>query len=150
MAKPTTILFTTLFLVRFHQSQSTTHNIVELGANPNGEIESTNSMLKAWALACASTNPPTIYVPQGRFLLKNLHFKGPCNNKAVTFRIDGTLVAPSDYGAIGGALNWILFEGANGVSIRGGVLDASGAALWACKMSGGNCPDGATVRVKIL
>ena len=147
MAKPSTILFKTLFIVYFHQSQSATFNIVDLGANPNGEIESTNSMLKAWTLACASITPPTIYVPQGRFLLKDLHFKGPCNNNAVTFRINGTLVAPiSDYGSIGGAANWLLFEGAHGVSIQGGVLDGHGAALWACKMSGNKCPDGATVR----
>ncbi|XP_047961381.1 polygalacturonase-like [Salvia hispanica] len=145
MAKPSTILFKTLFIVYFHQSQSATYNIVDLGANPNGEIESTNSMLKAWTLACASITPPTIYVPQGRFLLKDLHFKGPCNNNAVTFRINGTLVAPiSDYGSIGGAANWLLFEGAHGVSIQGGVLDGHGAALWACKMSGNKCPDGAT------
>ncbi|KAL1533186.1 endo-polygalacturonase [Salvia divinorum] len=144
MANLSTILFKTLFLVYFHQSQSATYNIVELGANPNGEIESTHSMSKAWSLACASTTPPTIYVPQGRFLLKHLHFKGPCNNNAVTFRINGTLVAPSDYGSIGGASNWLLFEGAHGVSIQGGVLDGRGAALWACKMSGNKCPDGAT------
>ncbi|XP_057781274.1 polygalacturonase-like [Salvia miltiorrhiza] len=150
MANPTTILFTSLFLASLHQSSqsiptnSTTYDVVELGANPNGEIESTNSMLRAWSLACASTTPPTIYVPRGRFLLKSLHFKGPCNNTAVTLRIDGTLVAPPDYAATGGAAYWLLFEGAHGVSIRGGVLDGRGSALWACKMNGEKCPDGTT------
>ncbi|KAH6809306.1 Pectin lyase-like superfamily protein [Perilla frutescens var. frutescens] len=151
MAYPTTtILSTTLFLVCFHQSlaiNSTTYNIFDLGANPNGQIDSTNSMSKAWSLACASIIPSTIYVPQGRFMLKHLHFKGPCTNKAITFLLDGTLVAPlyNDYGAIGNIPHWLLFERADGVSIRGGVLDARGAALWACKTNGSNnCTTGFT------
>ncbi|KAL0341388.1 UNVERIFIED_CONTAM: Polygalacturonase [Sesamum radiatum] len=135
-----------LFFLSFRQSLAvaTTFNILDLGAKPHADSDSTNSLSKAWSLACASTKPSTVYIPQGRFLLKNLHFKGPCRNKAITFRIDGTLVAPSDYNAIGNVGNWLLFEGADGVSIRGGTLDGQGAALWACKKSGRNCPSGAT------
>ncbi|KAI3470301.1 hypothetical protein Pfo_026964 [Paulownia fortunei] len=146
MANPTTILFPALFLLFLCQSLAiaSTYNILDLGAKADGKTDSTNSLLKAWSSACASTKPSTIYVPQGRFLLGNLHFKGPCSNKAITFHVDGTLVAPSDYNAIGNAGNWLLFEGADGVSIRGGVLDGQGAALWACKKYGNNCPSGVT------
>ncbi|KAK4489084.1 hypothetical protein RD792_004878 [Penstemon davidsonii] len=115
-----------------------------MGAKPDGKTDSTSSLSKAWSTACDSKNPSTIYVPQGRFLLKNLHFKGPCNNEAITFRIDGTLVAPVDYNALGNAGNWLLFERVDGVSIHGGTLDAQGVGLWGCKKSGNNCPSGAT------
>ncbi|CAL5414229.1 unnamed protein product [Camellia sinensis] len=54
------------------------------------------------------------------------------------------LVAPSNYNVLGNAGNCLLFEGVNGVSIVGGVLDGQGASLWACKASGKTCPDGAT------
>lgn len=147
MANPATILFPTLSLLSLYQSFaiSTTYNILDFGANPNGKIDSTNSLSKAWSSACTSIKPSTIYVPQGRFLLKTLHFKGPCRNKAITFFVGGTLIAPSDYNAIGNAGNWLLFESVDGVSIRGGVLDGRGAALWACKNSGASCPSGVTV-----
>ncbi|KAL8482705.1 hypothetical protein ACS0TY_025663 [Phlomoides rotata] len=146
MANPTTIFFPTLALLCLYQSFaiSTTHNIVDLGANPNGKIDSTNSLSKAWSLACTSSKPSTIYVPQGRFLIKTLSFKGPCRNNAITFTVAGTLLAPSDYNTVGNAGNWLYFEGVDGVSIRGGVLDGRGTALWACKKSGHSCPSGAT------
>ncbi|KAH6768257.1 Pectin lyase-like superfamily protein [Perilla frutescens var. frutescens] len=119
-------------------------NIINLGAKSDGKTDSTSAISKAWSKACASAKPSTIYIPQGRFLLQNLHFRGPCNNTAITLSISGTLVAPSDYHAIGNAANWLLFEGADGLSIRGGTLDARGPPLWACKKSAKNCPTGAT------
>ncbi|GFP87138.1 polygalacturonase [Phtheirospermum japonicum] len=102
-------------------------------------------MSKAWSAACASTSPSTIYIPKGKFLLRNLHFQGPCNNKAITIRIDGTLLAPTNYNAVAG--NWLLFEDVDGVSVLGGTLDARGAALWACKERGNNCASGATMYI---
>ncbi|KAK6130593.1 hypothetical protein DH2020_035685 [Rehmannia glutinosa] len=138
------ILFLGLLSIFPHQSLAnfeTTYNVLDLGAKGDGKKDSTNALSKAWSLACSSTKSSTIYVPQGRFLLRSLHFKGPCHNKAITVRIDGTLVAPPDYNA----RNWLLFEGADGVSVIGGTLDGQGAALWACKKSGkNNCPSGAT------
>ncbi|GFP87139.1 polygalacturonase [Phtheirospermum japonicum] len=142
MANPILIL---LILLLIHQSSlaiAATYNVIDLGANPNGLTDSTNAMSKAWAAACASTSPSTIYIPKGTFLLRNLHFQGPCNNKAITIRIDGTLVAPTNYNAVAG--NWLLFEDADGVSVVGGTVDGRGAALWACKERGGTCPSGAT------
>ncbi|KAK7368308.1 hypothetical protein VNO80_10333 [Phaseolus coccineus] len=122
-----------------------TYNVVSFGAKSDGKTDSTKAFLNAWAKACASTNPSSVYVPQGRFLLRSATFGGQCHNKAITFIIDGTLVAPSDYRVIGNAGNWLHFQSVNGVSIRGGVLDGQGTALWSCKNSGkGNCPTGAT------
>jgi len=123
-----------------------TYNVVNFGAKSDGKTDSTKAFLNAWAKACASTSSASVYVPQGRFLLRSATFSGQCHNQAITFTIDGTLVAPSDYRVIGNSGKWLQFEGVNGVSIRGGVLDGQGTALWNCKNSGkGNCPTGATV-----
>nr|GLL25996.1 polygalacturonase-like [Ipomoea trifida] len=120
------------------------YNIQSYGAKPDGKTDSTKAFLAAWAAACASTAPATIYVPAGRFLVGSMSFGGQtCKSNVISFQIDGTLVAPSDYNVIGKADNWIKFERVTGVSIVGGTLDAQGAALWSCKNSGKNCPDGA-------
>ncbi|KAM7277769.1 hypothetical protein ACFE04_004903 [Oxalis oulophora] len=121
-----------------------TYNVVSLGAKGDGETESTKAFISAWSQACSSSTPSTIYVPQGRFLLLNVVFQGPCKNNAINIRIDGTLVAPSDYNVIGNAGNWIFFDKVNGVSVYGGVLDGQGSGLWDCKHSGKDCPSGAT------
>ena len=122
-----------------------TYNVERLGAKADGKTDSTKAFLAAWAKACASPKPAVVYVPPGSFLLKNVVFGGDCNNNAITFRIAGTLVAPSDYRVFGDAGNWIFFENVNGVTISGGILDAQGTSLWACKTSGKSCPSGATV-----
>lgn len=125
-----------------------TYNVVNFGAKSDGKTDSTKAFLNAWSKACASTNPASIYVPQGRFLLRSASFNGKCNTNAISITIDGTLVAPSDYKVTGNSGNWLEFEHVDGVSIRGGVLDGQGTALWDCKNSGkGNCPTGATVRM---
>ncbi|KAL6275072.1 hypothetical protein ACE6H2_025764 [Prunus campanulata] len=121
-----------------------TYSVSSLGAIADGKTDSTKAFLSAWSKACASVQPAVIYVPAGRFLLQNAAFSGPCKNNAITFRIDGTLVAPSDYRVIGDAGNWIFFEHVNGVTISGGLLDGQGTGLWACKASAKSCPSGAT------
>ncbi|CAL5391471.1 unnamed protein product [Camellia sinensis] len=137
----------TILLAFFYQPLATavTYNVVNLGARPDGKTDSTKSFLSAWDAACASANPTTIYVPPGRYLLHKAKFYGEqCKNTAITIRIDGTLVAPSDYRAIGNGGSWLIFEKVSGVSIFGGTLDGQGTGLWACKASGEACPTGAT------
>ncbi|KAL6976088.1 endo-polygalacturonase [Sarracenia purpurea var. burkii] len=108
--------------------------------------DSTDAFLGAWASACASAQPAMIYVPPGRFLVRNANFSGQnCKSAAVAIRVDAMIVAPSDYRVIGNAGNWLKFESVSGVSISGGVLNGNGTGLWACKASGKSCPTGATV-----
>lgn len=126
-------------------SNAAHYNVLYYGAKPDGRTDSTKAFLAAWIQACGSVTPATVYVPAGRFFLRNIVFQGPCKNGAILFRIVGTLVAPSDYRVIGNAGNWLLFQFVNGVTVYGGVLDGQGPALWACKASGRNCPTGATV-----
>ncbi|RVW18056.1 hypothetical protein VitviT2T_002332 [Vitis vinifera] len=138
------LLAAVLFMVlQPYWATAVTYNVVNLGAKGDGHTDSTKAFLNAWAAACGSASPATIYVPPGRYLLLNAVFRG-CKNHAITFRIDATLVAPSDYRVIGNAANWLAFQDVTGVSIIGGVLDGQGTGLWACKRSGKSCPSGAT------
>ncbi|XP_061347369.1 polygalacturonase-like [Gastrolobium bilobum] len=138
--------FIFLFLVTlsffFEISNGSFINVVSYGAKPDGKSDSTMPFLRAWSSACKSNEAATIYVPQGSFLLKQVTFWGPCMNK-IHFRIDGTIVAPSDYWSLGNSGYWILFMKLNGLSIYGGTLDGKGAGYWHCRKAGQSCTAGA-------
>ena len=142
------LLITLLSIIFFASSplaKAAQYSVLSYGAMPDGKTDSTKAFAAAWSQACASTQPATISVPKGSFALGQVRFQGPCKNNAILVRIDGTLVAPSDYGVLGRAQNWLIFEHVNGVTISGGTLDGQGAGLWSCKNSGKDCPSGATV-----
>lgn len=123
-----------------------TFDIVNLGAKPDCKTDASHALQSAWARACASKVASTVYVPKGRFYVQSGNFIGPCNNNSITFLIDGTLVASSDFTVLAKSRTWISFSHINGLSIYGGVLDGQGTTLWACKNSGINtCSLGATV-----
>ncbi|KAL9342849.1 hypothetical protein Peur_063280 [Populus x canadensis] len=138
---------TLFFIIYFAFSplaKAAQYSVLSYGAKPDGKTDSTKAFAAAWAQACASAQPATISVPKGSFSLGQVRFQGPCKNRAILVRIDGTLVAPSDYKVIGNAKNWLIFEHINGVTVSGGTLDGQGAGLWSCKNSGKGCPRGAT------
>ncbi|KAH8484420.1 hypothetical protein H0E87_028762 [Populus deltoides] len=137
-------LFFIIFFAFSPLVKAAQHSVLSYGAKPDGKTDSTKAFAAAWAQACASTQPATISVPKGSFSLGQVRFEGPCKNRAILVRIDGTLVAPSDYKVIGNAKNWLMFEHVNGVTVSGGTLDGQGAGLWSCKNSGKGCPRGAT------
>ncbi|XP_038699689.1 polygalacturonase-like [Tripterygium wilfordii] len=125
-------------LLAFGASQ---YNVVTYGARPDGKTDSTPAFVASWVKACGSKGPANIYVPKGRFFVRNVVFNGPCKNSAIVVQIDGTLVAPSDLNAA----NWVMFRDVNGVTVSGGMMDGQGASLWACKASGKkSCRRGAT------
>ncbi|XP_016491031.1 polygalacturonase-like [Nicotiana tabacum] len=121
---------------------SVTYNVLSFGAKSDGKSDATQPFVKAWVAACSSVKSATIYVPGGQYLIKAATFRGPCKSK-ITVKIDGTLVAPSDYRAVGNSGYWILFIQVNRISVIGGTLDGNGAGFWACRKSGKNCPVGA-------
>ncbi|KAK3414387.1 hypothetical protein EUGRSUZ_H00250 [Eucalyptus grandis] len=118
------------------------YNVVRYGAKPDGATDATEAFLRAWKAACGSAQAATIYLPKGRYVLKAVEFRGPCKSR-MTVKIDGTLVAPTDYWALGNSGYWILFRQVNKLTVVGGKLDAKGAGYWACKNSGRSCPPGA-------
>lgn len=133
------------FLFSLSLSVSVDLNIADFGAQGDGKTDDSTSFLKAWSAACASTEPTTIVVPRKRYLLGPVVFEGPCENSAITIRMDAILIAPN-YQKMGTLDNWLMFTGVEGVSIIGGYLNGQGSSLWACKESGKNCPDGSSVQ----
>ncbi|QHO38349.1 Polygalacturonase [Arachis hypogaea] len=139
------LLVTVILFYCMRNAAAATFNVLNFGAKADGRTDSAKAFTGAWVHACASAQPASIMVPPGRFLVGSITFSGQCANKAISFEIQGTLVAPSDYNILGKKGNWIVFEHVDGVSIRGGLLDGQGTALWNCKNSGkGSCPSGAT------
>lgn len=131
------------------ERSSNYYNVVTLGAKPDSMTDSSRALKVAWNSACGSTGRSTIFIPQGRFLIRSaLKFSGKgCKSGGITFMIKGTLVAPTDFRVLGKSKTWVAFEDVYGVTISGGVFDGEGAGLWACKRSGnGGCPQGITVR----
>ncbi|KAI3755210.1 hypothetical protein L1987_55006 [Smallanthus sonchifolius] len=62
--KRITLVVPLLVFLFFQYSSKVTYNVLSYGAKVNGRSDSKNAFLKAWNLACASTNPAIIYVPQ--------------------------------------------------------------------------------------
>ncbi|KAL2248810.1 UNVERIFIED_CONTAM: Polygalacturonase [Sesamum indicum] len=138
------LIFTFFYIITSSFASNPSYNVKSFGANSDANSDSTKAFLSAWSAACATTQPAAIYIPPGRYLLRNALFNGKtCKNKAITIRIDGTLVAPSDYNAIGNSGTWLKFQKVAGLSISGGTLDGQGTKLWACKNSSKSCPKGA-------
>ncbi|KAK9288383.1 hypothetical protein L1049_016838 [Liquidambar formosana] len=131
-----------VFFMTFFQSSNAAYNVVSYGARPDGQTDSTQAFQRAWTATCSSRLPATFYVPAGRFLIRSVVFGGPCMNRIVV-QIDGTLVAPSNYWNLGNSGFWILFIQVTRLTVYGGSIDARGAAFWACKNAGSNCPTAA-------
>ncbi|KAG7967597.1 hypothetical protein I3843_08G107200 [Carya illinoinensis] len=150
MAKLSSLLYIVFFVLcvitHYSSNTVTVYNVISFGAKANGIGDSTPAFINAWAAAsCASTGSTAIKVPKGRYVLGSSAFKGDCKSFDITFQIEGTLVAPADYGVLGKAKIWLSFEGVSHVTIVGGALDAKGQSLWACKLAASkNCPSGAT------
>ncbi|KAJ4723893.1 polygalacturonase-like [Melia azedarach] len=141
MAANLTIIL--LFLIFFIKSSNATkYNVITFGAKPDGRTDSTQSFLRAWASACRSATASTVYVPKGRYLIKAAEFRGPCRSR-ITFQSDASIIAPTDYRALGNSGYWISFINVDRLSVIGGTLDGNGAGFWACRKSGKNCPQGA-------
>ncbi|XP_058094038.1 polygalacturonase-like [Magnolia sinica] len=137
------ISFILSLLFFFFQLTNGAYNIMNFGAKADGRTDTTRPFLSAWSAACASSQPATILVPRGSYLLGPTNFKGPCKNTKITIQIDGTFIAPSNYASLGPSSHWLYFDTVQGVSIYGGTLDGQGKGLWACKAANQNCPAGA-------
>lgn len=137
------------FLIQ--SSNAATYNVIRFGARPDGKTarpdgktDSTKAFLNAWRSACNSAKASTIHVPKGWYLIRAAEFRGPCKSR-INIKIDGTIVAPDNYRAVGKSGYRILFIKVDNLSVFGGRFDAKAAGFWACRRYGKNCPEGARV-----
>ncbi|ONK57885.1 uncharacterized protein A4U43_C09F5210 [Asparagus officinalis] len=145
MARSTPFIFL-ITLISSSTLAKATYNIVDFGAQPDGLTDSSGPITSAWAKACSSVRPASVYIPVGTFYVSRLTLKGPCNNTDIRIYIHGTLVAPVGYNTDD---RWIGIQFVDGVSVYGGVFDGRGQRLWSCKLAAGySCPLGATVSLK--
>ncbi|OVA14951.1 Glycoside hydrolase [Macleaya cordata] len=121
------------------------NNVADFGAKGDGRTDASQAFLRAWAASCSSMEPSTVYVPRKKYLLSETVFLGPCNNSAITFRIDGILIAPDFKKMNSSVENWLMFDLVEGVSVIGGFLDGRGSSLYSCKATNQQeCPEGPT------
>lgn len=141
-------LFVVTFLSLSNQISAANYNVVTFGAKPDGKTDSSEAFRAAWSSACGSRGRSTISVPRGQFLVRTaITFSGRgCKSSGFNFIIRGTILGPVDFRALASSGDtWMSFEDVNDVTISGGVFDAHGAGLWACKRSGKDgCPSGIT------
>lgn len=125
------------------------YNVVSFGARGDGRTDSTSAFLRAWSAACHSASQSNVYIPRGTYLVRTLSLNGPCRRR-IEFRIDGTLVAPANYNAIGHSEFWIMFYKVSGLTVYGGTINAKGHGYWSCRKGGNSCPQGARVPIFLL
>ncbi|KAJ0034323.1 hypothetical protein Pint_26375 [Pistacia integerrima] len=70
-----------LIFIFFIRSSTAAFNVITYGAKPDGKTDATPSFLRAWKAACSSVKASTIYVPKGRYLIKEVEFRGPCKSR---------------------------------------------------------------------
>ena len=72
----TSLMFLSMFISLVLASPMT-YNMMSLGAKADGKsTDSTQAFVSAWTKACGFTNPAMIYVPVGRFYLRQVVFNG--------------------------------------------------------------------------
>ncbi|GMN58169.1 hypothetical protein TIFTF001_027273 [Ficus carica] len=97
-----------------------TFNLLDYGAISGGTTDNSQAFLKAWNAACSSeTENPTVVVPEEKFLVDPIAFRGPCNANSIKFLILGSILAPTTPSAWE-ELNpsqWLAFQDINGLNV---------------------------------
>ncbi|KAJ0249588.1 ExopolygalacturonaseGBGA483 [Hirschfeldia incana] len=101
------------------------------GAKGDGKTDDSKAFADAWKKACESKSPTKIKVQEGKYLVQTLEFKGPCKS-AVTFEMDGHIIAPSKATPGKPHCGWINFEKLENFNLNGhgAIFDGQGAHAW--------------------
>ncbi|XP_057486044.1 exopolygalacturonase-like [Actinidia eriantha] len=106
-------------------------NVVQFGARPGGEEDSTQGFMQAWVAACGYNGNARVVVPKGVFKVSELTFGGPCKGTApIVFQVLGTVKADSDLSNYPDK-GWISFQSIDGLVLSGvGTFDGQGQNVW--------------------
>lgn len=105
-------------------------NIKNFGAKADGKSDDTQAMSTAWKAACVSTDPSTVLIPNGKYMVGPLTFQGPCK-APVSVQVQGNLLAPTDLNIFKSYTGWIGFQNIDRLMVSGaGTFDGQGSFAW--------------------
>ncbi|KAK1581509.1 hypothetical protein Q3G72_021831 [Acer saccharum] len=136
------LLSSFLVLLFVAHVKSSTFNVEDNGARGDSKSNDIEAFYKTWNQACQSTEPSTVIIPAGKFLVgPAMAFSGPCKGP-INFNLQGDLVAPTDEASLL-TENWVSFQNLNQLTINGGgSIDGQGASAWPHK----NCKNQPTCK----
>ncbi|XP_020259518.1 polygalacturonase-like [Asparagus officinalis] len=139
----TNLSFFLLFFILLISHTNAGFNVVDYGATPDGETDSSGPFLRTWAAACAAFGQSNIVVPKGRFYVSMGAFHGPCNSSSVNVHVFGSIVG---HAVPQKTQTWLVFRYVDGLSIQRGAIDGHGGEIWGCKLERNKdeCPTGLT------
>ncbi|KAL6007024.1 hypothetical protein ACLOJK_032520 [Asimina triloba] len=111
---------------------STSFSVLDFGAKGDGKTDDTKAFEAAWAAACKAEASTMLVPAEYTFLVGPITFSGPYCQPNIVFQLEGTIIAPTDFGAWGsGLFQWLLFTKLIGITVRGsGTLEGRGSVWW--------------------
>ncbi|RDY04920.1 hypothetical protein CR513_11301, partial [Mucuna pruriens] len=120
-----------LLLAFYVRVQAGFFDIRKYGATLNGDI--TMALQNAWKDACVSMTPSKIVVPSGKYKLRQIEFRGPCQ-APIEIRVNGIIIAPKNPFPLNGEDQWVRFGYLNFLTLSGkGTFHGRGKMSWKCK-----------------
>ncbi|KAF5482575.1 hypothetical protein F2P56_003133 [Juglans regia] len=105
-------------------------NIKNFGAKADGKSDDSQAISTAWKAACVSTDPSTVLIPNGKYMVGSLTFQGPCK-APVSLQVQGNLLSPIDLNIFNSPNGWISFQNIDRLMVSGaGTFDGQGSLAW--------------------
>ncbi|OMO97328.1 Glycoside hydrolase, family 28 [Corchorus olitorius] len=108
-----------------------TFNVIDYGAKPDGTTNNAFAFMKTFNEACHFNGNAMMVIPEGKFLLGSVNFKGICSNPSpLIVLVNGYILAtPTLEGYPEG--DWINFQHINGLILTGhGTFHGQGPTVW--------------------
>ncbi|KAG6724616.1 hypothetical protein I3842_03G266400, partial [Carya illinoinensis] len=100
------------------------------GADFNIKNFGAKAMSNAWKVACVSTNPSTVLIPNGKCIVGPLTFQGPCK-APVSVQVQGNVLAPTYLNIFKSQNGWMVFQNIDRLMVSGtGTFDCQGSLAW--------------------
>ncbi|OMO66468.1 Glycoside hydrolase, family 28, partial [Corchorus capsularis] len=106
-------------------------NVIDYGAKPDGTTNNAFSFIKTFNEACHFNGNAMMVIPDGKFLVGSVFFKGPCMNPSpLIILVNGYVLAtPTLAGYL--EVDWFNFQSINGLILTGhGTFHGQGPTVW--------------------